>query len=187
MNAWPISLRRCGPLPPARGMTLVVVLLLLVVMGLTATVAMRSAITQEKWVNNYRAESAAQYQAEFALHYCESELLKPSGSRVVAFQAVESLPVRTLGSLKWPDSTAWVTPAAGVSPVAAYLALDLAQAQGATVPPDCLVERLQLRDDGEEVWVATARGFSADYTPGAGAGQQLSGSVVWLQSFLYFE
>lgn len=170
------------------GITLVVVLVLLVVISLTAAAAMRSAITQEKVVNNLRAEFSAQTQAELALRYCEGELLKLPAQRTPALQGVEQLPLQSLNGLQWKQASAWQAPAgaAGTAPDAAFLTLASAQAAGPTLP-QCLVERLGVAGGRAEATVVTARGFSPDYRPGAADGSGASGSVVWLQSFLYFE
>lgn len=170
---------------PHQGITLVVVLILLVVMSLTAAVAMRSAITQEKVVNNFRQESTAQSLAEFALGYCESELQKLSGDRTPELQSVENLPTRTMSALQWDQPSAWVPAVSGGTPGAAFLSLDSALVHGAP-SPQCLVERLSMSQSKAEVVVVTARGFSQDYRADA-KGQRISGSAVWLQSFLYFE
>ncbi len=174
-------MRRAGD----RGVVLVVVLILLVVIGLTASAAMRGAITQEKVVNNLRLEFSAQTQAEYALRFCEAELLKESSSRVSELQGVESLPERTLSTLKWGQPSAWTAPQ-GSSPAWAFYELDATDidANGAS-RPQCLVERLNMGGAGDKTLVVTVRGFSPGYQPGSSNPDQ-SGSTVWLQSFLYF-
>lgn len=183
-----------------RGITLVVVLILLVIMSLTAAVAMRSATTQEKVVNNFRQDFSAQSLAEFALAYCEAELIKPSGDRVAALQQVEDLPARTLDTLQWSQSTAWMAASSpggaaastsasatsGTASSTALLTLGSALVGNMPSPPQCLVERLSMDNGSAEAVVVTARGFSLDYRTDS-SGQRTSGSAVWLQSFLYFD
>lgn len=177
------------PLPtaPDRGITLVVVLILMAVIGLTAAAAMRSAVTQEKVVNNLRVEFAAQTRAEQALRFCEGEVMKPSGHRVSELQGVEHLVAQPVASLRWRASDAWAaplapatdgTPAAGGTPSALFLTLAASLVPGGP-PAQCLVERMQVANSQNGALVVTARGFSPDYVAGS------SGSVVWLQSFLY--
>lgn len=168
-----------------RGIVLVVVLLLLVVIGLTASSAMRSAITQEKVVNNLRLEFSAQTQAEYALRFCEAQLLKGSGDRVAQLQGADNLPERTLATLQWKQSSAWATP--GSMPTWAFYQLDAADIEANVAPPpSCLVERLSMGGVGEKTFVVTARGFSPGYQAGSTTAPS-AGSTVWLQSFLYFE
>lgn len=169
-----------------RGIVLVVVLLLLVVIGITASSAMRSAITQEKVVNNLRLEFSAQTQAEYALRFCEAQLLKASGARVTELQGVESLPGRAMAELQWEQSSSWTAPTGG-SPTWAFFQLAAADVQSnGAQRPMCLVERLSMGGAGETAWVVTARGFSPGYQAGASTGSN-AGSTVWLQSFLYFD
>jgi len=175
-------MRRAGD----RGIVLVVVLLLLVVIGLTASAAMRSAITQEKVVNNLRLEFSAQTQAEYALRFCEAELLKVSTDRVSSLQKADSLPELTLDTLQWKQSTTWAAPSVSPPTWAFYTLEDTyVQANGAPMPM-CLVERLNMGGAGEKTFVVTARGFSPGYQAGSTTANS-AGSTVWLQSFLYFE
>ena len=179
-------LMRRPPVSRERGITLVVVLILMGVIGLTAAAAMRSAITQEKVVNNLRADFAAQTQAEQALRYCEAEVLKLSKDRVLPFQKIEDLPALPWADLNWTKATGWVAPAAA-TPQWAYLALDASLVPSGGAPsPQCLVERLRVNASDEHTLVITARGYSADYRAGSG-GTGASGSTVWLQSFLHFD
>jgi len=169
-----------------RGLILVVVLILLVVIGLTAAAAMRGAITQEKVANNLRLEHAAQTQAEFALRYCEAQLLKDKAQRVAQLQDVDDLSALSMANLRWNQSSAWAAPSASNTNLA-FHELDAALLPSNGAPrPQCLVERLSVGNGGEEALVVTARGFSPGYQ--AASSTALSaGSTVWLQSFLYFE
>lgn len=169
-----------------------VVLILLAVIGLTAAAAMRSAVTQEKVVNNLRVEFAAQTMAEQALRYCEGEVMKPPANRVTELKDIEKLGAKPMADLQWDQSSAWAAPTAPVAQAASaaasasapasslFLTLDANLVPTVPQPPQCLVERVQVANGQDEALVVTARGFSPDYVAGA------SGSVVWLQSFLYF-
>ncbi len=161
-----------------------IVLILLVVVSLAAAVAMRNAVTQERIVNNYRQESTAQSLAEFALGYCEAEVRKDDADRVTALQGLENLPAQGMGALQWERPTAWAPAVPGATATAAFLRLDSTLAHGAP-PPQCLVERLSVGQGGVVAVVVTARGFSNDYRQDT-QGKRMSGSAVWLQSFLYF-
>lgn len=166
-----------------RGVSLVITLIMLVVIGLTAAAAMRGAISSEQVVNNMRAESVAQQYAEAALKYCEEEMEKPSAGRIIPLQDANVTTVA--GTPSWQVTTTWL--GAG----ATRIELPLARIKSAdssfapTVLPQCFVER-QVLADGSTALIVTGRGFSTDYTADAATGRTRSGSVVWLQSVLAF-
>jgi Tfp pilus assembly protein PilX len=64
-----------------RGVTLIIALIMVIIIGLTSAAAMRGATSSEKVVNNIRMQNLAQQYAEAALRYCESQLLLADGSR----------------------------------------------------------------------------------------------------------
>jgi len=168
------------------GIALVVVLVLLVVMGLAASVAMRGAITHEKVINNIRLEASAQAHAEIALRFCEGQLLLGPANREAALQNAENLPALPAGGQRWTDFQAWAAARRGFSATAALHRLDPNLVAGAPAP-ECLVERMALNPGNDKVWVVTARGFSHDYREDVADSRILSGSVVWLQSFIHID
>lgn len=180
-----------------RGISLIIVLILMVVIGLTSAAAMRSATSGQRLTNNVRSENVAQQYAEAALRYCETELQR--ADPVVAggqarpnslLRAVIPLNDMTSGGVTtWEKPAAW-TGAAGVGD--AITRTKLNQAQYATAglssylpakAPECLVEVQRIGAPAFTVTVVTARGFSSDYLAD-GAGNTTKGSVVWLQSIL---
>ena len=169
-----------------QGLALVIVLILLVVMSLTAATAMRGAITHERVVNNLRHEYSAQNHAEIALRFCEDQLLQSPANRISAFQGADSQPIVQLANLRWRDYPTWVSARAGAPSGVAFHSLGTGLVGGAP-SPECMVERVALSGGLSQAWVVTARGFSRDYREDPGSGRTLSGSVVWLQSFLYVD
>ena len=61
---------------PQAGVSLIIVLIMLVIIGLTSAAAIRNATSGEKVTNNIRLQNLAQQYAEAALRYCEAELGK---------------------------------------------------------------------------------------------------------------
>lgn len=125
-------------LPAQAGMTLVLVLVLLVVLGWGAAASVQSAITSERMHTNSQQTAQAQQQAELALQRCEAELLKADASRVWALQEQQIVTTAYRAAPAWAQRASW----RGA----------LATAQG-----DCMVERQVLADD-QSVYVVTARG-----------------------------
>ena len=182
-----------------RGISLIIVLILMVVIGLTSAAAMRSATSGQRLTNNVRSENVAQQYAESALRFCETELQRADPAPAATQARPNSLlraviPVRNMNVALtqgvWEDPVAW-TGAAGVG--VAITRTTLNQAQYATAglssylpakPPECLAEVQSLGGGTPfNVTVVTARGFSSDYRADA-AGNTIQGSVVWLQSIL---
>ncbi len=154
--------------PAQQGVTLLVVLVMLVVIGLVSASALRQAANADMVSNNARLEQLAKQSAQAALHYCEAEI---TGSGVPAIQvqaANAAAPV-------WKTFTNWKgSSMKAVSvPTASYEA-----ANG--LAPQCLVEYSPL---GNNVYIITARGFSPDFKEDDN-GKTQRGAVVWLQSTL---
>ena len=186
--------------PGQRGISLIIVLILMVVIGLTSAAAMRGATSGQRLTNNVRSENVAQQYAEAALRYCETELQRDDPAPPATQARPNSLlraaiPVNNMNvggtTGTWENPVAW-TGSAGVG--AAITRTTLNQAQYATVglssylpgkAPECVAEVQTLGGIAApfNVTVVTSRGFSSDYRAD-GAGNTIQGSVVWLQSIL---
>ena len=180
---WQLSLRQ-------RGVSLVIVLIMLVIIGLTSAAAIRNATSGEKVTNNMRLQSLAQQYAEAGLRYCESELVKSdtdnaaAGGRMgTSLTEVNIQTVATGGAPIWSQSASWfgVAVSATLTTVPADQITSADSSFQPTTRPQCIVEKQTLAD-GNIVYVVTARGFSPDYTADTTTGRTTNGSVVWLQS-----
>lgn len=169
---------------PNQGMSLIVVLIMLVIIGITAASAMRSATSEQRATNNLRLDAVAQQYAEAALRFCEAQLQLASGSRVVAFQT-GNIPTTTFALSGWEDTATWTTSSGRAS--ATRYPLTAGQLGGSLLAPgtlpQCVVENQTMGSPTFNVTVVTARGFSPDYSADSN-GKTTSGSVVWLQSIL---
>ena len=183
-----------------RGISLIIVLILMVVIGLTSAAAMRGATSGQRLTNNVRSDNVAQQYSEAALRYCETELQRPDPALPATQARPNSLlraviPVNNMNvggtTGTWENPVAW-TGSAGVG--AAITRTTLNQAQYATAglssylpgkAPECVAEVQTLGGIAApfNVTVVTSRGFSSDYRAD-GAGNTIQGSVVWLQSIL---
>jgi type IV pilus assembly protein PilX len=177
-----------------RGISLIIVLILLVVIGLTSAAAIRNATSGERATNNVRLQNLAQQYAEGALRYCEDQLRQadinavPPGPRVASLAEVNIPTTAVGGAPAWDQAATWSGGPGGASATMTILpAAQISSADSAIVPttlPRCVVER-QLLADGNTAYVVTARGFSPGYAPINGASTTTSGSVVWLQSTIF--
>ena len=187
------------------GISLIIVLILLVVIGLTSAAAMRGATSSQRVTNNVRMDSIAKQYAEAALRYCEAQLQIPdtnTSPQPVRVNSLRAAVINAAGTTA-VDMTVALTPGAWENPVswtgavnagaaaATRTAVPVVEYSTAGVssylparPPECVVETQTRGSPTFTVTVVTARGFSTDYRADAGTGATLSGSVVWLQSIL---
>ena len=185
-----------------RGISLIIVLILTVVIGLTAAAAMKGATSSQRVTNNVRMENMAQQYAESALRYCEAQVQipfnNPAATARTANLAPANIPVVSkvpvggvVAAGNWENSATWTATAGAVGPSLARV--DLASTQFSSAlssktpakAPQCAVEMQVLGTAvaSYTVTVVTSRGFSSDYEAD-GVGKTTRGSVVWLQSIL---
>lgn len=169
-----------------QGVSLIIVLVMLALIGLVSAGAMRSATSNEMVARNFRAQLLAQQQAEAVLRFCERQLLLPEDQRVASLRAI------ALSAAEPP--TAWTLPAAwnagnlaGASLTA--LPADLAGPGSSPqitpqIAPQCLVERRAW--SAGEAYRVTARGYSANYSRDS-QGYTSAGVVSWLQTDLLIQ
>jgi Tfp pilus assembly protein PilX len=183
-----------------QGVSLIIVLILMVVIGFTAAAAMRGATSSQRVTNNVRMDNMAQQYAEAALRYCEAQLQIPDGNvaplptrvnslRVAVIPVIDMTVAGTAGA--WENPVSWtgaVNAGAAAAtrtavPASQYGTAALSSYQPAKAP-ECVVEIQTLSGATPfTVTVVTARGFSTDYAAD-GDGNTVKGSVVWLQSIL---
>lgn len=172
------------------GVSLIIVLIMLVVIGLTSAAAIRNATSGEKVTNNIRLQNLAQQYAEAALRYCEAELLKPDGVAApigrLGTPLVEAniITVAVGAATGWEQTATWIGTGGASASKTPLPQLQVKSSDSSFKPsklPECVAEK-QTMADGNLAYVITARGFSPDYTFDASTGKTTSGSVVWLQS-----
>jgi Tfp pilus assembly protein PilX len=182
-----------NPKFPQRGVSLIIVLILLVVIGLTAASAMRSATSSQMVTNNVRMDNVAQQYAEAALRYCESQLQLSSAVRAdnslrnAVIPLVDMTVVGAVGA--WENPLSWTAVPGGGGAASTRTALGANQYSSVSSSyaparaPECVVERHNMGATPFIATVVTARGFSPDYQSDA-SGNTSHGAVVWLQSLL---
>lgn len=181
--------RRRMYLARGQGASLIIVLVLLVVIGLTSAASLRKASSNERVSHNVRMHWLAEQYAEAALRYCQSQLLLADAQRVSSLQESVLIPINATAVPGWANPQTWSGSGgafASLTSVAQAFVESLDSAFAPQMLPQCVVERqaLPLLQNGAavgnaDVYVITARGFSPDYReirPGL-----RSGAVVWLQ------
>ncbi|MBQ0961361.1 hypothetical protein KAK06_20560 [Ideonella sp. 4Y11] len=162
-----------------RGVTLIIALVMLVVIGLASAAVMRSSLTSDVVSNNARLHTLAQQAAQLALRFCETQVERDSKDWLGGFTIHAASP----GDPYWQTFATWQGGAA-VEAVKVPGSV-LASADSSFTPtttPQCLAE-WSTAVPGTKSIIVTARGFSPDYDQ-TDTGRQTAGSVVWLQSTL---
>lgn len=161
-----------------RGITLIVALVMLVIIGFMSAAVMRGALTGETVANNLRVQNFAMQQAQLGLRYCESMISVPQATRDAAGVIIYSKPANE-ASYQWKSFASWHAAPLVADDVPDTWQSSDTQFQPAKAP-QCLIEG-EVSLPG--VYVVTARGFSPDYSADSD-GRTVSGSVVWLQSIV---
>jgi type IV pilus assembly protein PilX len=178
------------------GVSLIIVMIMLVIIGLTSAAAIRNATYGERATNNIRMQNLAQQYAEAALRYCESQLTLADAARVNTLKNASVFNDTGAGiataanfpAAGWHQGVTWIGVGGAATSRTTVPLLQLQSVNSAftpTVRPQCVVERQRLPDNSEAT-VITSRGFSPDYTFNAITGVTTAGSVVWLQSTIRF-
>lgn len=168
-------MRRVNPVRASRGISLVLVLVLLGAMAVGAAAVLRLSVGTHQVARSFRQQALALQAAEAVLRYCEGQLLLPEAQRAAGLQAADLL-TTTADAPAWKEAARWQ---AGAQP-ALVAAPWLATAPGAPAPV-CLVEQ-QMLGSGR-VHVVTARAQGPDVRGDAASGTE-PGSVAWLQAVL---
>jgi len=165
-----------------RGLSLVVVLLLLVVIGLSSALAIRGAANHQRGASTQKAKALAFQSAEVAMKYCVDDVQAVTGP-TLAIQQTDTDDPRA-----WTLSRTWD----GSPPMAFEVPLTLFGDALETRParaPQCLIEEFVMRSNPprpskaaprQRAFLITVRGFSPDYSVGIFG--SVSGSEAWLQS-----
>jgi type IV pilus assembly protein PilX len=176
-----------------RGVSLIIVLIMLGVIALMSAATLRNASSNERVSNNFRMQVLAQQYAEAGLRYCETQLTLADADRVETLREANLVASSGSASPAWQERATWngagghggagAARASRTTVPAAYVV----SSGGAFKPgqlPECLAEKQAL--EGGAVYVITARGFSPDYTADA-RGFSVTGSVLWLQTSVLIE
>ena len=165
-----------------QGVTMIVALVMLVVIGLMSASVMRNSLNADLIANNVRDQIQAEQAAQMALRYCEKQattagfvLTPPTWPNPLVPPAT---PVWSV-FVNWKKSDpAWK---------ATELPTSILKSSNSSIwpkNPQCMAENSVMNNGkGTPIIVVTARGFSPDYSEDSG-GRTKTGSVVWLQSVI---
>lgn len=158
---------------PSRGISLIIAMLMLVIIGIMSVAVMRSVTSTDQVATGNRVQTQANQAAQMALRFCEDQLGRPMKKITVYAPATPAA---------WTIKANWTQ---GGTSMAYTLQPGDIQGGGANFPPvapQCLAE---VSPDNTAIYTVTARGFSPDFRADSGTYATLSGSVIWLQSTVY--
>lgn len=171
------------------GVVLVVALIMMAVIAVSSSIALKGALSQDMVAANQRSRSVASQAAEAALRYCEASVTATNmtGAQVNIQRAP---PVATEEVPFWARPDTWA--GGGGSIYVVKIPGDFKFDGSDTAynrPPECLIQQVSLgampaRDPKSappEAYIITSRGFSPDYAE-SGNSTPIAGAVVWLQS-----
>ena len=187
-------------MPRQRGVVLVISLILIVILSLLGTFAIRNATQSERSVNGIRSAQVAREAAETALRFCEQISIFDSNDQDYSEWGTSGLRAKIVAApitseqdatAAWRSANYWKSSSTNMIEVpAAYfkkhsnssVATDAAQLQTA---PRCLIQRIESTSTPDlRGYLITARGFanSAKFDPSTGVTSQ--GAESWMQSIL---
>jgi len=171
----PCRRRALDSLRRQRGVTLIIAMIMLVVIGIMSVAIMRHSTNADQVTTNTRLQTQANQAAQMALLYCESQINLGSGADPEPITPAPTEPA-------WADKKNWVTPGVGHAHTLAREEVSGGAANFPAVPPQCISEASKA---GPGLYTVTARGFSPDYREDSTSHTTISGSVIWLQSTVY--
>ncbi len=169
-----------------KGVSMVIVLIMLIVIGLTSAAAIRNTTSSERLTNNLRVQNLAQQYAEAALRFCETEIAKADASRTSSLREANIVATAFGATAAWNQTVTWTGTGGASASMTSVPESQIYSSDSSFKPsvlPQCVVEKQSL-PDGSQSYVITARGFSPDYVAD-GSGKTTQGSVVWLQSTVF--
>ncbi len=157
-----------------RGVSLLIAMVMLVIIGLTSVAVMRNTMSSDVVSINSRAQAQANQYAMVAEKFCEAQINKSGFPAPLA---------QNLVTPNWTVFKNWFpAPGAAQTLKTADLNLDTTIAQP-SVMPQCMLELTTVGTGATmtSAFIVTARGFSLDYRADS-KGNTASGSVAWLQA-----
>ena len=198
MNTKPSPLpRRVAGRAYERGAVLIVTLILVVILSLVGTFAIRNATQSERSVNGIRSTEVAREAAETALRFCEQVAIFDGDDKDYTEYASVGMRARIIttpiGS-EFDDTAAWRKKAswAGNSAIVVPKAYANKKPTGTTVDatpleiePRCLIQKIATTSTPSLTgYLITARGFANNARFEKSTGIATQGAEAWLQSVL---
>ncbi|MDA7415203.1 PilX N-terminal domain-containing pilus assembly protein [Xenophilus arseniciresistens] len=177
----------------ARGVVLVITLILIVILSLLGTFAIRNATQSERSINGIRSAEVAREAAETALRFCEQVAISDNdGKDYTGFGATgmrdKIITAPTIASesdsaAAWRTTASWT--ANGITVPNDYFKNSASGTASLTNAPLCLIQKIKTTSKPELTgYLITARGFANNAKFTSNAQQSTQGAESWMQSVL---
>jgi type IV pilus assembly protein PilX len=171
-----------------KGVVLIIALIMLVVISMLAVFSVRNATSNEAVSGNVRTTQLATQAAEFALRYCENDLVQTTPTLTVTFSTTDfphALHKDNSGNLNYWDTSTSLP--AGFNAVVVVPTTSIGGTTTFKRPPECMIEPMQVLNSSgvpthTSTFLITARGFGPEVSEAGSTRDRPSGSEVWLQS-----
>ena len=195
------AIRRPVPLAPVlrhRGVVLIITLILVVILSLLGTFAIRNATQSERSIKGVQASVTAREAAETALRFCEQIAVFDFDNKDYVEYGTTGLRQKVIATTitseddataAWRTAANWVGTNAISVPDQYYkryanssAATDSLQL---TNPPRCIIQRIQTTSTPTFIgYLITGRGFANNATFNTTTGKTTYGAEAWVQSIL---
>ncbi len=180
------------------GIALVVALILILVMSLLGTFAIRNATQSERSINGIRTAEVAREAAETALRFCEQIAIFDGDNKDYTQYGTTGLRAKIISApvlseadpaAAWRVPGNWADSIAISVPAAYHQKLSGSSADPdvprLNTPPRCLIQKIQSNTTPPLTgYLITARGFANNATFTPSTGKTTQGAESWLQSVL---
>ena len=180
-----------------RGVVLVITLILIVILSLLGTFAIRNATQSERSINGIRSTEVAREAAETALRFCEQVAIFDGDGKDYTEYSTTGLRGKiittTIGSefdpaAEWRKSASWTgnnvisLPADYYNKKPSGTDVDSAQLD---IAPRCLIQKIESTSTPKLTgYLITARGFANNAKFDSSTGKSTRGAESWMQSVL---
>jgi Tfp pilus assembly protein PilX len=191
-------LRRTRSCRRERGVVMVITLILIVILTLLGTFAIRNATQSERSINGIRSAEVAREAAETALRFCEQVAIFDGDGKDYAEYATSGLRDRIIGTTvaseadaaaAWRIDSNW-TGVNAIEVPPAYFKKNTGgnadtDALQLTTPPRCLIQKIETTSTPKLTgYLITARGFANNAAFDPSTGKSTKGAESWMQSVL---
>ncbi|MFC5608423.1 pilus assembly PilX family protein [Variovorax soli] len=180
-----------------RGVVLIITLILVVILSLLGTFAIRNATQTERSINGIRSAEVAREAAETALRFCEQVAIFDGDGKDYTEYGQTGLRAKIIGTTiasesdgqaAWRTEANWVDGSNVITVPTAYYKKDIAgntEAAQLQIAPRCLIQKIETTSTPKLTgYLITGRGFANNANFTSSTGKTNRGAESWMQSVL---
>ena len=180
-----------------RGVVLIITLILVVILSLLGTFAIRNATQTERSINGIRSAEVAREAAETALRFCEQVAIFDGDGKDYTEYGQTGLRAKIIGTTiasesdgqaAWRTEANWVDGSNVITVPTAYYKKDIAgntEAAKLQIAPRCLIQKIETTSTPKLTgYLITGRGFANNANFTSSTGKTNRGAESWMQSVL---